>query len=239
LCECSHKGELLVIFDALTTTFHPYHDGCNTCLDRYIKLSTWHLNEIKVSTLLNSTMRAFALLPILFACGSVAELEYVDFPHLIIPLKQDTPDSIYGTQTTGEVSNSVYTEVSFDVPNDVPASICRINFAINTDPAKNAPRTLTGQAPYTFFVYHTEATIDKDKDTWNSHPEITNYVATITLTQGGDVTVKDGWFDCPKGNVAQFLLVPQGTRAFRYTWYELNYPASAGGPHGITLEMHS
>jgi hypothetical protein len=184
-------------------------------------------------------MRAFALLPVLFALGSIAELEHVEFPHLIIPLKDSTADSAYGTQTTGEVSNSVYTEVSFDVPRDVAANICRINFSINTNPAKNAPRTLSGQAPYTFFVYRIEPTINKDTDTWNSHPEIINYVATITLSEGGGVTIVDGWFDCPKGEVAQFLLVPQGTRAFRYTWYELNYPASAGGPHGITLEMHS
>jgi hypothetical protein len=184
-------------------------------------------------------MRAFAILPILFAIGSFAELQYTDFPSLIVTLKERTPDSAYGTQTSGEISNSVHTEVSFDVPSDVPTNVCRINFSINTNPSKNAPRALSGQAPYTFVVYRLAPTINKDKDTWRSHPEIRNYVATITLSQSGGVTVKNGWFQCPKGEVAQFLLMAETERAFRYTWFELDYPSSAGGPHGITLEMHT
>jgi hypothetical protein len=186
-------------------------------------------------------MLAFTLLPVLFALGSLAELQYVDFPHLIIPLREATPDSAYGTQTTGEISNSVSTEVSFDVPADVPAAICRINFHVNTNPAKNAPRALSGQAPYTFLVYRLKATIVQDKDTWNSHPAKMGdgAVARITLSESGGVIVEGGWFECPKGDVAQFILEAESDREFRYSWFELNYPAEAGGVHGITLEMHT
>jgi hypothetical protein len=184
-------------------------------------------------------MRAFTLLPVLFALGSIAELQHFEFPHLLVPLKQATPDSAYGTRTTGEVSNSVHTEVSFDVPADMPAAICRINFHVNTNPAKNAPRALSGQAPYTFLVHRIESAIDKDKDTWNSHPEIMYQIGKITLTQSGGVTVENDWFQCPKGDLAQFMLMPENDRAFKYSWFELDYPAEAGGAHGITLEMHT
>jgi hypothetical protein len=133
----------------------------------------------------------------------------------------------------------VWTEVSFDVPSNVDANICRINFHINTNPSKNAPRTLSGDAPYTFLIYRMLTDINQDTDSWNSHPKTTNYVATVTLTPGGGVTLLDGWFQCPMGDVAQFLLTPVGSRAFKYTWFELDYASDAGGPHGITLEMHT
>jgi hypothetical protein len=184
-------------------------------------------------------MRFLTLLPFLFVLGAVADLQAVEFPHLIIPLKKSSPDQAFGTQTSGEISQSVWTEVSFDVPSNVEAKICRINFHINTNSSKNAPRTLSGDAPYTFLIYRLLTDINKDTDSWNSYPKTTNYVATVTLTPGGSVTVKDGWFQCPMGDVAQFLLTPVGSRAFRYTWFELDYPSDAGGPHGITLEMHT
>jgi hypothetical protein len=182
----------------------------------------------------------FALLaPLLFALSTFAELQHVAFPHLIIPLKEDTPTSIYGTQTSGEISHSVYTEISFDVPSHIPAAICRINFHINTSPIVNAPRSLSGEAPYTFIVYRIVSEMDKDKDSWAQHPEITNYVAAVTLGPKGGVEVKDGWFQCPYGDVAQFVLIPASSKDFRYTWFELDYGVKQGGPHGITLEMHT
>jgi hypothetical protein len=185
-------------------------------------------------------MHISTFLPFVFALGAIAELQLVDFPHLLIPIKKNTPNTHYGTQTTAEVSNNVWTEVSFDVRSDVPASICRINFHINTNPTKNAPRSLSGDEPYQFLVNRLTSTIDKDRDTWNHSPEITNYVARVTLTQDGGVTVEDGWFTCPKGNVAQFVLTPvNNARTFKYTWFELDYPSELGGPHGITLDMHT
>jgi hypothetical protein len=184
-------------------------------------------------------MRAISLLPIFFAIPSLATLQYVDFPHLIIPLNSNKPDTALGTQHSGQVSNQVHTEISFDVRADIPAAICRINFHLNLNPTKNAPWTLYGNPPYEVKVTRLRPTINKDKDTWNSRPATTGYVATIRLQSDGSVQVQDGWFDCPKGNVAQFLLTPANGNGMGLTWFELDYSAAEGGPHGITLEMHS
>lgn len=184
-------------------------------------------------------MRALTLTPVLFGLPVLSALVNTQFPHLLIPLNSSDPNRIYGTQKTGEVSNSVYTEVSFDVPGDNAATNCRINFHVNTNATKNAPRELSGDAPYTFNVTRVASAMDQFKDSWASHPAPTDWVATVTLTKAGDVTVDGAWFDCPKWNVAQFLLTPSANRALRYWWFELDYPASEGGPHGITLEMHT
>ena len=120
------------------------------------------------------------------------------------------------------------------------AAICRLAFYINLDPNKNAPRSLSGDPPYTFNISRLEPKINKDADTWNTHPIVTDYYATFELTQAGAVkTVYSKWFECPKGNVAQFLMQPASDRAFGYYWFELDYPAAQGGTHGVVLEMYT
>jgi hypothetical protein len=186
-------------------------------------------------------MHFLTLAPLLFALPTFAELRYVDFPHLLIPLVRSDPDKAYGTKPDATVSNDILTELSFDVRGDIPnVAICRINFHINTDKNKNAPKELKGIPPLQFQVTRLEPEINKDTDTYNDHPSpLGNAMATITLHTDWSVEVKDGWFACPFGGVAQFILHPVGAKNFNYSWYELDYPESEGGPHGITLEMHS
>ncbi|KAF1919522.1 ubiquitin 3 binding protein But2 C-terminal domain-containing protein [Ampelomyces quisqualis] len=183
-------------------------------------------------------MRIPTLFPMIFALGAVAELEFTDFPHLIIPLNSSAPDTHYGTQNSGIISNSVFTEISFDVRPDIPANICRLNFHLNLNPSKNAPWSIEG-APFTFIISRIKSEIDKDKDTWNKYPPVMHYLANVTVDKDGNVTVEDGWFQCPKGGVAQFLLWPSSDADVELTWFELDYGWEIGGPHGVTLEMHS
>lgn len=190
-------------------------------------------------------MRVLALSPVLLALSSFAALLTTEFPHLLIPLISNAPDTAYGTQKDATISYShsngaaQHTEISFDVPTN-EAVVCRLNFKVNNNPAKNAPRELSGSAPYAFNISRLEPTINKDTDTWISHPGVTEYYATYTLNHNG--TVKEEyskWFACPKGQVAQFLLHPASDRDFRYYWYELDYQLGEGGPHGVVLESHT
>lgn len=188
-------------------------------------------------------MHFLTLSPLLLALPVLSTLIFTDFPHLLISLDKNQPDTVIGTLPSATVSNSIWTEVSFDVHQykDYPANICRLNFHVNTNGPKNAPRKLDGEAPYKFEIYRLEPTIDKNADTWDSHPPMSEKwaMATVTLTKEWGVTVEGGWFTCPFGNVAQFILKPVDDRAFSYSWYELNYGENEGGPHGLTLEMHS
>ncbi|KAF2829571.1 hypothetical protein CC86DRAFT_191389 [Ophiobolus disseminans] len=189
-------------------------------------------------------MHILTLTPLLFALPSLAELLHVAFPHLLIPLNKDAPNTPHGTKTDAKVSASTWTEISFDVPKDIPGvGVCRLNFHINTFPAKNAPKELKGNAPHSFHASRLEPTIDRDADTWFSHPPVVGTpMTTFDIQEDWSVSTEGGWFECPYGTVAQFLLHPTGEggqAGFSYKWFELNYPAVLGGPHGITLEMHS
>ncbi|KAF2129398.1 hypothetical protein P153DRAFT_366788 [Dothidotthia symphoricarpi CBS 119687] len=135
-------------------------------------------------------------------------------------------------------TTAVWTEISFDVPAN-NANMCHLDFFLNTNPLKNAPLVLSGQAPYTFNISRLEPRINKDRDTWNTHPKVVEYAATVTVEHGGKTRVDGGWFACPKGQVAQFLLMPGSDRNLKLEWYELDYRADEGGPHGVVLDMYT
>lgn len=44
---------------------------------------------------------------------------------------------------------------------------------------------------------------------------------------------------CRTEGIVVQIHISAGTRHLEVYWYELNYGASDGGPHGIVLEMHS
>ena len=202
-------------------------------------------------------MHTLSLLPILFATLSISELVSRQFPHLIIPVNANEPNRAYGTQLTGNITQQVplpllsppstaqnspslqkYTEISFDIPSNAPTS-CTLNFFINTLADVNAPWTLSGQAPYQFNISSLPPAINKDTDTWNSRPAPIKTIATVTLGKDGNVSISGGAVEpCPKGQVSQFLLHPASEeREFGFEWFELDYPESMGGGHGIVFDM--
>ncbi|KAJ4310302.1 hypothetical protein N0V94_008512 [Neodidymelliopsis sp. IMI 364377] len=183
-------------------------------------------------------MHALTLLPLLFGLPSFGALVSRQFPHLIVPVDANAPDKAYGTQLSGAITQQKYTEISFDVPSN-DAQWCQLQFFLNTNPMKGAPWTLWGQAPYQFNVSSLPSTINKDTDTWNKRPQPIKTLATVTLTHSGNASISGGAvYPCPKGQVAQFLLHPASDdRDFGLTWFELDYPSSEGGPHGITFDM--
>lgn len=119
------------------------------------------------------------------------------------------------------------------------AANCRLQFYLNTSPAKNAPRALSGTPPYTFNISRLSPNISEKSDTWNEFPDVLEYVTTVEVTSGGVRWQAENWFPCPKGRVAQFLIRPSPGRALEFYWFELDYGVRDGGPHGIVLEMHT
>ncbi|KAF2741698.1 hypothetical protein M011DRAFT_330759 [Sporormia fimetaria CBS 119925] len=179
-------------------------------------------------------MRALLLVPLLLSQSAVSVLINRQFPHLIIPLDKRTPDTPLGTKYEGRVEHSVWTEISFDVPNN-SATYCTLNFSLNTDPVKNAPRTLWGVAPFRFNISALEPKMDRFKDTWNNHPALKEQVGQVEVSHNGGIWVWGMSVPCLKDTVAQYVLYPDNpARDFGFSWFELDYDP----PHGITYDMH-
>jgi hypothetical protein len=133
----------------------------------------------------------------------------------------------------------VWTAVNFDVP-DNSATICRVNFQINTDEFKNAPFSWTGIHPRAISVSRIQPRLSNGRTTWNNVPATIRPVATFMYSPEGSIlTVVNEWFQCPKGQPAQFIIRPASETDMELSWFELDYPTEMGGAHGLTLEMHT
>ncbi|KAF2501102.1 hypothetical protein BU16DRAFT_555605 [Lophium mytilinum] len=184
-------------------------------------------------------MRFFSLLPfaILWAQPSIADLVSREFPHLIIPLKQDYPTTPFGTQYSGEITvvngaHQVWTEISFDVPSNSARS-CHLAVTIATG-SQGAPWTLTGNNP-SFNIFEISTAMDQFRDAWNQNtrPAVHGWVATFDVHYDGTVTMTGGDVVCNKGGLAQYLIEPNGGQNVGFTWFEEADPV-----HGITYEMY-
>ncbi|KAF1993658.1 hypothetical protein P154DRAFT_549442 [Amniculicola lignicola CBS 123094] len=166
-------------------------------------------------------MLSIVLIPVFLGLRALAAtLVDQQFPHLIVPLKQDAPSTAFGTKYEAELSISasgssqVYTEISFDVP-PTAASSCNLAFDVNTSPAWG-PWILSGQEPITFNISSLEPKVNKDTDSWNSRPKTTGYVGTVEVWYNGNVKVSGGQVECKKGQVAQFLLYPANEQSSKW-----------------------
>ncbi|KAI4678402.1 uncharacterized protein J4E84_008657 [Alternaria hordeiaustralica] len=189
-------------------------------------------------------MRIFALLPVLFGLPAFADLVETKFPTLLLPMKSSQPDTAFYTQDDATVSRNnktdteQWTAINFDVPQIDNVKICRLRFLINVDPFKNAPLTLKGDAPMAISISRIEAKLVNGRSTWNNKPAITEHYDAYTLTANGASEVVSKWFECPMKKAAQFVIHPASKRDLELYWFELNYGANDGGPHGVVLEMH-
>ncbi|RYN27805.1 hypothetical protein AA0120_g10631 [Alternaria tenuissima] len=189
-------------------------------------------------------MRVSALLLVVFGLPAFATLLDTQLPHMLLPLKNSQPDTAFPTQNNATVRyddrslDEQWTAVNYDVP-DNAANICRLRFLINTDTFKNAPLSLKGEAPFAINISRIEPKLVNGGTTWNNKPAITEHYDTYVLSMNGATEVVSKWFSCPKGNVAQFVIHPASKRYLDVYWFELNYGAEDGGPHGVVLEMHT
>ncbi|EFQ95114.1 hypothetical protein P3342_010353 [Pyrenophora teres f. teres] len=187
-------------------------------------------------------MLFLALLPVLFGLRVFADPIDIQFPHMLLPLKESQPNIAFKTQPDAIVGfNSLtgdeqWTAVNFDVP-DHGNTLCHVNFHINTNTAKNAPIGLKGQAPFAINISRIDPKLVNGGTTWNNKPATLEHVATFVLDKNlGASEIVGKWFACPKG-LAQFVIHPAGERDLETYWYELDYSKADGGPNGITLEM--
>jgi hypothetical protein len=101
---------------------------------------------------------------------------------------------------------------------------------------RGAPWSVWGPEPFKFNISSLPPKINKDKDTWNSHPASIEWIASVEVWRDGGVKLTGGqWFSCSKGQVAQYLLQPADLeKEGGLKWFELDDPL-----HGLTYNMYA
>ncbi|KAI9867424.1 MAG: hypothetical protein M1813_008982 [Trichoglossum hirsutum] len=128
-----------------------------------------------------------------------------EYPHLLVPLKQDQPDVAFGTQYTGAVKQ-IWQEVSFDVPNNA-ATLCTIEFHFPS----SGSWQMRGNSPQTFKIFST-AGMGEHTDTFNNHPTLGAEVGQFTVDGAGNVVTNPSTLNvgCRKGQTHQFTITSAG-----------------------------
>ncbi|KAF2727617.1 hypothetical protein EJ04DRAFT_529288 [Polyplosphaeria fusca] len=180
-------------------------------------------------------MRSINLASVLLGLQAAsARIINTQFPHLIVPVKEESPNQVFGTQYSGEISQEagatsrVFTEILFDVPLN-EATSCKVNFIVS----EGAPREVTGSGAFAFDVWTVSGT-PKDQDSWNNRPQLAQWVLQVKLNPDGSVKSKTGGsVPCVKGLPNSFVVTPgNGTEGWKFTWLEIDFPLQ-----GIVFEM--
>ena len=110
--------------------------------------------------------------------------------------------------------------MNFDVPYNA-ATKCRLNFHVNNK--KNPPFDLAGYGEFAINISRLKPTLENGKTTWSNRPAVTDYYDTYVLRPDGTGfayvnQIHSTWFECPKNNVAQFIIHPASTRDLTLHW---------------------
>ena len=147
-------------------------------------------------------------------CPTILAQNNYQFPHLIIPVSKDTPDTAYGSSTySPEISPSTSDVFNFDIPPSYAGKTCSIVFML---PQKFEMTTssfnLTGSGGLTFAKLKDPAT---EQTTFNTVGEvIKNYTSIEHLQPGNSYIV--GVEQCPAGDRIGIEVAATGSLDLEY-----------------------
>jgi hypothetical protein len=112
----------------------------------------------------------------------------------------------------------IYTEVLFDVPSN-DAETCKINFTISMNPPAPWSLEADDNSKPQIFNISLLTSVPTINDTWNNKPKVGDWVATVQVSNSGEVKVYGGDCACRKGDTAQFLIYPGSSDKLHFSWY--------------------
>ena len=147
-------------------------------------------------------------------CPTILAQNNYQFPHLIIPVSKDTPDTAYGSSTySPEISPSTSDIFNFDIPPSYKGKTCSIVFML---PQKSEMTTssfnLTGSGGLTFAKLKDPAT---EQTTYNTVGDVVkNYTSIEHLQPGNSYVV--GVEACPAGDRIGIEVAATGSLDLEY-----------------------
>ncbi|UKZ75831.1 hypothetical protein TrVFT333_003525 [Trichoderma virens FT-333] len=137
-----------------------------------------------------------------------------EFPHLIIPVDRTKPNNAAGTSYFGEISGSVSSIFSFDIPSGDNAKKCSLVFLFpEQKDLQTSSFTFSGLGALDFAQLNSPAT---QGTTWNNQPGKKQDFGTTTVSPGHSYVIST--FDCPAGQTVAYEIsdASGGGTSFRY-----------------------
>ncbi|GAB7362933.1 hypothetical protein MBLNU230_g3232t1 [Neophaeotheca triangularis] len=145
-----------------------------------------------------------------------------EYPHLIVPVKEDNPDKAYGTSYNGEVSDSTSSIFNFDIPYSYEGKTCTVVFMFpKKEDLETSDYDFSGSGDVDFSMLEKPATEDT---TYNTCPKDAEDYGTTHIQPGNSYVVSTG--DCQAGQRVGYKMSAGDDTDL--TWFNDYNPASVG-----------
>ena len=135
-----------------------------------------------------------------------------EFPHLIIPVDNTSPDTAHGTSYNGLVTPTVDSLFLFDIPASDAGKTCSLIFLFPTQQQlQTSSFTMSGCGQIDFGLVANEAT---QGTTWNNKGPVKTDYGITTVAPGNSYLIST--FACPAGRQVTFQLESVGGTNLNY-----------------------
>lgn len=141
------------------------------------------------------------------SCATTLTSGEYQYPHLIIPVNSSTPDTAYGTQYFGTVSETVSTIFNFDIPSSYEGSTCNLVFMFpEKADLETSDYTFSGNGKIDFSKL---SEVASSSTTYDNAPSVSEDLGDITISAGNTYVVST--FSCPAGETVAYEMSEAGT----------------------------
>ncbi|KAJ5994418.1 hypothetical protein N7451_010142 [Penicillium sp. IBT 35674x] len=156
------------------------------------------------------------------SCATTLTSGEYQYPHLIIPVNSSTPDTAYGTQYFGTVSETVSTLFNFDIPSSYEGSTCNLVFMFpQKADLETSDYTFSGDGKIDFSKL---SEVASSSTTYDNAPSVSEDLGDITISAGNSYVVSS--FSCPAGETIAFEMSEAGTTDLH--WFNDYNPSPLG-----------
>lgn len=140
-------------------------------------------------------------------CGAILSSGNFEFPHLIIPVNSDSPDTAFGTQFNGTVTSSISSIFNFDIPQSDSGKSCSLVFLFpKKEDLQTSSFSFSGDGKIDIAKLSNVAT---SQTTFNNAPSVAQDLGDITISPGGSFIIST--FSCPAGDRIAFEMKNAGS----------------------------
>ncbi|KAJ5683486.1 hypothetical protein N7462_006651 [Penicillium macrosclerotiorum] len=139
-------------------------------------------------------------------CGTTLSTGSFEFPHLIVPVNSQSPDTAFGTQFNGTVTSDISSIFNFDIPQSDSEKTCSLVFLFpHKADLETSSFTFTGDGKIDFAELSAPAS---STTTFKNAPDISNDLGEIQISPGNSFVVST--FTCPAGKTVAFEMSTSG-----------------------------
>ncbi|KAJ5180837.1 hypothetical protein N7492_004047 [Penicillium capsulatum] len=130
-----------------------------------------------------------------------------EFPHLIVPVDSDHPDTAYGTQFNGTVTSTKASIFNFDIPQSDSGKKCSLVFLFpKKEDLETSSYSFSGDGKIDFAML---SKVASSSTTFNNMPSVSHDFGVTTVSPGNSYVIST--FDCPAGKAVSYEMKNAGT----------------------------